>query len=560
MSLTRSGLARSALTVLLSLAACTGSGVGGYGGASSGSAGMAGSSCTPGAQAEGCLSLAGKSFAMACGADGKWAVIAECAAGQFCTQQAAAGTLKAICGGTGTGADAIAGTDAGPGADSQVDDSLAGSDSAVADVTNDVSDIQAPDAQQDDTVVADVPPEDTSKPDTTVELCGDGKCENGETDLGCPADCAPKAACGNGECEIGETKSSCPGDCKPDCQIQCEGKQCGANGCGSVCGSCGAGKACTDQGLCVQLGSVCGNGKCEAGENDSSCPTDCPPVGPSCGNGKCEAGETTSSCASDCPPVCGNGKCEPGETTSSCAQDCPPAGPVCGNLKCEAGETTGTCPKDCPPVGPVCGNGTCEAGESSSNCVKDCPAGGASCVGKCDGQATGCYCDDACTQNKDCCADYAAVCGAAAKCGNGKCESGETATNCKADCGGSSSACPNGTCESGETEVNCPQDCKLGCYGDFTLGSTFFKSGDTKQTGLACSPNGAPKNCPDGYWIDFPDTGDCICILSCAGIGVTVGENCTTDGAWKCMDIKATNASGNSGQMCVPTKWELCTK
>jgi hypothetical protein len=43
---------------------------------------------------------------------------------------------------------------------------------------------------------------------------------------------------------------------------------------------------------------VCGNGICEAGENNGNCPGDCPP--PVCGNGVCEFGENSITCPADC--------------------------------------------------------------------------------------------------------------------------------------------------------------------------------------------------------------------------------------------------------------------
>jgi hypothetical protein len=68
-------------------------------------------------------------------------------------------------------------------------------------------------------------------------------------------------------------------------------------------------------------GAVCGNGACEAGEDSTSCPSDCPTSPPVtvCGDGICETGENEASCASDCLAIqtCGqqNGAiCAAGET------------------------------------------------------------------------------------------------------------------------------------------------------------------------------------------------------------------------------------------------------
>lgn len=96
----------------------------------------------------------------------------------------------------------------------------------------------------------------------------------------------------------------------------------------------------------------CGDGKCNNGENCSSCSKDC---GGCCGNGKCDNGENCSSCSKDCGDCCGNGKCDNGETCSSCEKDC---GKCCGNGKCDNGEDCASCEKDCgicndPPEGKI---------------------------------------------------------------------------------------------------------------------------------------------------------------------------------------------------------------
>lgn len=92
--------------------------------------------------------------------------------------------------------------------------------------------------------------------------------------------------------------------------------------------------------------------------------------GPDCGNGSCEEGETNMSCPADCAPieVCGNGYCEGGETNTTCPADCN----SCGDDTCDEliGETPITCSVDC--LGAVCGDGTCDNTENIATCPSDC--------------------------------------------------------------------------------------------------------------------------------------------------------------------------------------------
>ncbi len=253
-------------------------------------------------------------------------------------------------------------------------------------------------------------------------VCGDGKCETGETTASCAKDCpstGPK--CGDGKCEGTENVEMCPQDCKA-------------------------------------TGPVCGNGKCESGETPASCKQDCPGTTTGkCGDAKCDSGEATT-CPMDCASQynatfqCGISKCGSQWTAclndakckgmfncavmcdcnESCIQECatgmetnaavigmvtcssnaqcpnpcPTSGPVCGNGKCESGETKASCSKDCGAAGPVCGNGTCETGESKASCAQDCgtTTTGHPCDASCGGQApSGCYCDAECMKAGDCC-------------------------------------------------------------------------------------------------------------------------------------------------------------
>lgn len=72
--------------------------------------------------------------------------------------------------------------------------------------------------------------------------------------------------CGNARCETGETFASCSADCQPPAP-------------------------------------VCGDQKCDATESNDSCPADCAPPAPVCGNSQCEEPtETEASCPADCAP------------------------------------------------------------------------------------------------------------------------------------------------------------------------------------------------------------------------------------------------------------------
>ena len=99
-----------------------------------------------------------------------------------------------------------------------------------------------------------------------------------------------------------------------------------------------------------------------------------------------------------------------------------------------------------------------------------------------------------------------------------------------------------------------------GCYGDFSLGQNAITSGTSQTLGEACNNSNAPTNCPDGTFIKFADTGECVCIVMCSSLqGVSLGDPCSKDGSWMCEKILATNPGANTATVCVPTKWGLCT-
>ncbi len=273
-------------------------------------------------------------------------------------------------------------------------------------------------------------------------------------------------------------------ECKAGCESQCDGKECGDDGCYGSCGDCpddgvcyngvcggpldgcsaapvaGCGgcecEACVCEmlpeccetswhDLCVQICAAncegCGEGYCgdfecslESGENCSICPTDCP-----CGPGEeCQAGECVP-CEPDCAgKQCGNDGC--GGSCGQCG-----AGLNCQNNICVEGPGAGCEPSDTPGCG-GCPCEECVCGMDPYCCES---AWDGICVGECADQCGGCGGDEFC--------------------GNGLCSAanGEDCTTCYTDC-----PCPDGAeCKAGEC-VACEADCDGkecgddGCGGD----------------------------------------------------------------------------------------------
>ncbi|MEC9157686.1 MAG: hypothetical protein VX684_08630 [Planctomycetota bacterium] len=108
--------------------------------------------------------------------------------------------------------------------------------------------------------------------------CGDGVCNGDETFDTCPDDCLPP-----GECPAGQIVD-CDGsnECHPDTWVAdtfCDGtdQQYGADLCcydGGTPGNFDGGD-CTAEECAGGGGPVCGDGVCDAGEDETSCPADC---------------------------------------------------------------------------------------------------------------------------------------------------------------------------------------------------------------------------------------------------------------------------------------------
>ncbi len=139
-------------------------------------------------------------------------------------------------------------------------------------------------------------------------VCGDGKCDAGESQGGCVQDCPPAAQCGDGKCVKGESCAGCPQDCG-NCNVVAA-KSCGDGLCkgNEHCGNCAI-----DCGNCGNIGCVCAKDAfCCSTAFDAQCVDTCASCAkglcpkPTCGDGVCGGGETCSSCATDCGPCSGN--------------------------------------------------------------------------------------------------------------------------------------------------------------------------------------------------------------------------------------------------------------
>jgi V8-like Glu-specific endopeptidase len=159
----------------------------------------------------------------------------------------------------------------------------------------------------------------------TEAVCGNGRCEPGETEQSCADDCedAPAAVCGNGRCEDGEDAASCADDCDEDGGVP-DGWECGeeffnaGDGCDCACGAydldcddpdqdvfnCDPGEVCQPDGTCARRGGtvnpdVPGRWLCEddAYGTGDGCDCACGAPDPDCGTAAtpadrgCEAGQ-----------------------------------------------------------------------------------------------------------------------------------------------------------------------------------------------------------------------------------------------------------------------------
>ncbi len=436
----------------------------------------------------------------------------------------------------------------------------------------------------------------TGKCEPVGPVCGDGACDfwDGESCQTCPWDCGP---CGDGcsqtqwpgcngcaceECVCAQDPfccnnswdSICVSECYEcggcGCVPQCQGKECGGDGCGGSCGGCPPNETCQGS-VCVGgcqpdcLGKQCGSDGCggtcggcpqgfyctAGGQCQPSCVPDCSDkeCGPDGCNGLCGL------CGPD--EACVNGSC----TISwdciqllECLWDCPDTDEACHTACWEKASTdakeqyidiwdciTQVCgedpPEECP--GNAIWYGDCH--DEYMACIECTPA----CEGKqcgpdgCDGSCGTCpqgfecdpygYCDclPQC-DGKECgsngCGGSCGECAPGSLCtqyGDCVCMPQCSGKECGGDgCGGSCGLCPGGfQCTQGQ----CIETCEPQCVSS---------NGQQKQ----CGPDGCGGvcgQCPGGWTCTFngqceppgPQCGDGFCDFSPDPFG---GESCVT--------------------------------
>lgn len=167
--------------------------------------------------------------------------------------------------------------------------------------------------------------------------------------------------------------AGCRSNAECDDGLYCNGAEtCSSGQCVAGADPC-PGQACDEDGDLCFTGACDGDGVCEAGEDCSTCPSDCiSGTGAACGNDVCETGvgEDCVSCPADCAGQQG-GK----PAGRFCCGDGDGQNPVgCGDARCSTGGLSCTTAGGGTPF--CCGDGTCSGGETAQNCGVDCGGGG----------------------------------------------------------------------------------------------------------------------------------------------------------------------------------------
>jgi hypothetical protein len=356
-------------------------------------------------------------------------------------------------------------------------------------------------------------------PQPSGPVCGDGKCEQPENSLNCKQDCPdtqPSAAqqCLNQKCN--KQYEACFDDPKCVAAVACmnTGKQ--PQQCVSdqktgqllyAMLQCGQQQGCLSGG--GQPAAVCGNGKCETGENASTCSADCKPVTPptdpvtQCLADKCTNPYNT--CQGN-PNCVASVQCVlAGTPIQQCYKDAKSAQQAYQLLQC--GQSN-----QCYSQSGGGGGGSGGGGGGGGT------PGPGSCVGKCGQYIAGaaCQCNAVCANFGNCCGDYQAVCGGGSGGGGG----GSTAS-CVGKCG---SFVPGAACQ-------CNAECATfgNCCGDYKTVCSSTPPGPVCGDGVCTAPTESSANCAADC--GAPPAKACKSKADCAATEICCGKS---DGTFVC--------------------------
>lgn len=180
----------------------------------------------------------------------------------------------------------------------------------------------------------------------------------------------------------------------------------------------------------------------------------------------------------------------------------------------------------------------------------DCPAvypeTPLSCAGRCGKYTKGakCQCDGKCSQYKDCCSDYTKLCTQADLCGNGKCDAGETASNCAKDCGATTSKL-----------VQCAMD---KCSSEHSACLKDSKCKATIDCAVKCDSYYCLNQCAaNNYTKATIDIGNCVAVKGCLdGLPGTSSGGGSSGGSSSGSSGGGSSGGGTEGKPC--KHWNDC--
>ena len=423
----------------------------------------------------------------------------------------------------------------------------------VADLLAEIADL-SPEAADALPEVADVLPEvadilaevDAEDLAAEAEVCEPETCESLGWNCGEPED-----GCGGIlDCDVctGEQDACLLGICV--CQVDCDGKACGDDGCGGDCGECEPLSVCSTEGLCECEFALC-NGKCcddeEVCFDEECCVVDC--VDKACGDDGC--GGSCGECTGE-QEACDGGICicQPDCTGKDCGDD--GCGGSCGNCLDDGNSCTDDLCENGLCGHPVLANVECEdelACTMETACLADGTCGGGSPV-------TGADCADDVGETGQC---EEPACVEPTGCTKQPLVDG---TLCELD--NAAAACLAGICEVADCEegfAHCNDSHEDGC--EVALLSDPSNCG---ECGELCAPDNAAGTCTGGECLlgdceegfgncDSVDGNGCEADLTADPENCSLcGQVCTTTNPAK---VGTCVASQCSFAACAPGTWNM---